>query len=376
MVFFVSFCTPGKAATGANRRSRIHLGGKAILDVVLADFEADQPSGADLEYDAVFTELEIAAQPGEERQTGKDIIPGRDPDYKVVVARASDILSRSHDLRAAVFLAEAELILNGFAGFAPVTTYIATLLTEYWDTCHPRLDDEDDDDPTMRINAVSGLVGDPDGTGTASRVYDAVRRAPLTRSRAFGAMSLRHLAVASGEIAAPADMDSVPDAARIVAAFQDTDADALREIAAAVTTVRRDLEAIDAAFDARTPGRGPKLEPLLRLMRLAEARIVTALGGDAKIEARDDGAASPGPAGDGAAAPSVAGVIGSPADVRTALDRIVAYYERSEPSSPVPVILNRARRLVGADFLSIVRDMAPNGIENVNLIGGIGDDED
>jgi type VI secretion system protein ImpA len=60
--------------------------------------------------------------------------------------------------------------------------------------------------------------------------------------------------------------------------------------------------------------------------------------------------------------------------VINALDRIVDYYARHEPSSPIPILLTRAKRLVNADFLTIVRDMAPSGVENVNLIGGLSDD--
>ena len=35
--------------------------------------------------------------------------------------------------------------------------YIRFCLEEYWETCHPELDADDDDDPTMRVNAVLGL---------------------------------------------------------------------------------------------------------------------------------------------------------------------------------------------------------------------------
>ena len=65
------------------------------------------------------------------------------------------------------------------------------------------------------------------------------------------------------------------------------------------------------------------------------------------------------------------GAINSPNDVLNTLDRIISYYKRNEPSSPVPMLLLRAKKLVSADFLTIVKDMAPHGVENVYLIGGI-----
>ena len=62
--------------------------------------------------------------------------------------------------------------------------------------------------------------------------------------------------------------------------------------------------------------------------------------------------------------------------MKNALDRIIAYYARSEPSSPVPMLLERAKRMVGADFLTIIKEMAPDGVQNVHLIGGIVETED
>ncbi|MEX0301411.1 MAG: type VI secretion system protein TssA, partial [Leisingera sp.] len=42
----------------------------------------------------------------------------------------------------------------------------------------------------------------------------------------------------------------------------------------------------------------------------------------------------------------------------------------------LPILLERCKRLVGADFLTIMNDMAPQGVDNVHLIGGIEDDDD
>lgn len=347
------------------------------VDTLLQSHGEDAPSGEDLEYDPIFMELEIAAQPGEERQVGDEILPAQDPDYKEVAAKAMDVLQRSHDLRAAIFLAEAELRLTGLIGFAKATSYIAGCLEQHWDTCHPQLDADDDDDPTMRVNAVLSLAD-------SSRILRGVRRAPLTKSRTFGAFSLRDIAVAEGEMTPTSDMDSVPDPGQIAAAFQDTDPDVLREIADAAALALANVQAISATFDDKTPGQGPDLDPLVKFLKQADSRLKGALGapeseavgaedssddhGDDNVAAASAGAARSGGGG-------AVGGINSPVDVQNALDRIIAYYQRCEPSSPLPLLLMRAKKLVNADFLTIVRDMAPSGVENVNLIGGIEQDE-
>ena len=53
-----------------------------------------------------------------------------------------------------------------------------------------------------------------------------------------------------------------------------------------------------------------------------------------------------------------------------ALDEIIRYFERAEPSSPVPLLLRRAQRLVDKNFLDILRDLAPDGVQQAELFRG------
>ena len=350
------------------------------LRALLEPRSSEPPSGENLEYDPVFTEMELAAQPGEEHQIGDTVTAAEDPDYREVRRTALDVIERSHDLRAAVFLADAVLHLDGIAAFAEVTGYIRGCLEDYWPTCHPELDEDDDDDPTMRINAVQGLCGQPGGMGGPSPVYRALRRVGLTSSRNFGPFSLRDIEIAEGVSPPPADMEHLPDTGTITAAFRDSDDEALAETMTAVQTARDNVKAINAVFDDRTPGQGPELDELIKLLMNMERRLAAYGVGDAPEASDapgDEASAGAAPAAaPGGAAPAVPGAINSPSDVSAALDRIIAYYRRQEPSSPIPILLERAKRLVSADFLTIIKDMAPSGMDNVQTIGGLEDDDD
>lgn len=339
---------------------------------LLRSFGDAAPSGENLEYDPVFTEMELAAAPGEERQMGDSVLAAEEPDWREVAEKAMAVLEQSHDIRAAVYLATAELALRGLAGFADVTGYIRGCLEQYWDTCHPQLDAEDDNDPTMRVNAVLALAD-------ANTVLRGLRRAPLTDSRAFGRITLRDILIAEGEIVAGPEDVSVPDTALVGAAFQDTDPEKLGALRAAAEAAAANVKAISGRFDDMTPGQGPDLDVLIRLVGQIVSRLKSAGGGGEAAAEDAAGGAEDAPvaaARGGSAAPAAAGggAINSPNDVTNALDRIIAYYKRSEPSSPVPLLLLRAKRLVSADFLTIMKDMAPRGVENVNLIGGLDDD--
>lgn len=331
------------------------------------------PSGENLEYDPDFTAMELAAQPEEERQAGTEIVEGKDPDYRDLAKKARVVLERSHDIRAAVYLADAELRQSGLAGFAEMTKYIRFCLEEHWGTCHPQLDEEDDDDPTMRINAITNLAG----RGTI--IKGLRREAGLTESRAFGVVTLRDIEVSQGD-EAPAQDETPMSSAEVAGAFSDTKVDTLKGYLASARSALEDVQAIDAIFLEKTPGYGPSLDPLLETL----GKIVNILGkevgepapkeGAAVQVAGTEGAGAGAAAAGGSGAAAVGGVpgqIASRADVSAALDRIIDYYNKNEPSSPLPVLLKRARRLVGADFITIINDLAPLGVENVNLVGGI-----
>ena len=255
--------------------------------------------------------------------------------------------------------------------------YIHRLLQDYWDHVHPQLDEDDDNDPTMRVNAIAGLAD-------SDTVLKAVRRAALTDSRGFGKLSLRHIEVANGLISTPDDMDDPPDAAQVSAAFQDTDAETRKEILDAVSRSVELTDSIATTFEDKVgAGYGPDLSPLSDALKKIQAAVAPYAegGGDVAAdgaEGADGGAvamgggaaAGPGPSG------GAIGGINNPNDVKNAIDRICDYYARVEPSSPVPLLLKRARRLVSADFLTIMKDIATDGVGQVNTLGGIVEEEE
>jgi type VI secretion system protein ImpA len=66
-----------------------------------------------------------------------------------------------------------------------------------------------------------------------------------------------------------------------------------------------------------------------------------------------------------------AGAIRNREDIIRVLDSACDYLTRHEPSSPVPLLLQRAKRLMVKDFLQIIQDLAPDAADQVAKIGGI-----
>ena len=53
------------------------------------------------------------------------------------------------------------------------------------------------------------------------------------------------------------------------------------------------------------------------------------------------------------------------------LDRVCDYLDRHEPTNPAPLLIRRAQRLMTMNFLEIVREMAPEGLDSLQKITGV-----
>jgi len=65
------------------------------------------------------------------------------------------------------------------------------------------------------------------------------------------------------------------------------------------------------------------------------------------------------------------GEISSRQDAIRAIVAAVLFFRKYEPSSPVPILLERARRLVSKGFMEVLEDIAPDGLAQARIVGGI-----
>jgi type VI secretion system protein ImpA len=336
------------------------------LGELLAPISADEPSGPNLEYDAEFAKLERTAAGKPEQQVGANIVPAEDPDWKAVGKEAQALFARTKDLRVAVHLAKALLRLGAFAGFSEGLTVLRSLVDGYWDTVHPRLDPEDDNDPTMRMNALAALVDAPTLT--------AVRTAPLVVSRALGKFSVRDIQVATGEVP-PAAGETAPTMATIDGALDSIDAETLAATVAAAKTALDDVAAIETLVTERVgASRAVTLSKLTALLAAAYKHVATAANRRAPLATEPVAGGGDSSAAGGAvptqARSGMPGEVHTREDVVKALEKIIGYYERNEPSSPIPMVLKRAKRLASMSFLEIMKDVAPDAVPQATLLRG------
>ena len=60
-------------------------------------------------------------------------------------------------------------------------------------------------------------------------------------------------------------------------------------------------------------------------------------------------------------------------EVVKCLDLVVAFYDRTEPSSPIPHLARRIRRMVPMDFVELMEDLAPSGLKEFRQLAGMTD---
>jgi type VI secretion system protein ImpA len=345
----------------------------ATTDPLLAAIDGNAPAGPNLEYDAAFTELEQIAMPTPERAMGDSLKAAQEPDWDKVAHAAEALLARSKDLRVAVHLCAARTRKHGLAGWAAGLALVRGLLERYWDDVHPQLDADDDNDSTARANALMPLA-DPQST------LGYLRLTPFVQSPRLGRFSLRDLRVATGAItAAPsADRTPAPTLVDLEACCMDCSDDQLPTASALLGAAQDHAQAIAGLLRERLGTAGPDMSTLRgdidELKKFVDAQVLrrfpagikpAADTGDAAAQS-GDGAAHPG----SASAPAAPGKITSHDDVIRRLDDLCEYYARVEPSSPLPVLLKRARRLVGKSFAEVLRDIAPGGLSELQTLVG------
>jgi len=318
------------------------------------------PCGEDLRYDPRYLAVMKLAEGTPEQEIvkadgTKSVTPPIEPNWNEVKDGCVELLTRTKDLRIAILLCLAGLRLGGFTGVRDGLTFVKGCVDRFWDGVHPKLDPDDGNDPTERLNIIASLAMPPASFGDAMKFQDRVREAPLVQGRA-GKVGLREVMMASGELPPPSDPNAPGvDGNLVDAIFREAETPALEDIAATAEQCAELVAALENTLTEKVGvNRAIDISSFKGIFdhasREVRKRLVERGGGAAPGQ---PGAAAGAGAGGGGA--RLAGEILSGDDVHTAIEKIVRYYESREPSSPVPLFMHCAKRLVGKGFQEIYK---------------------
>lgn len=250
------------------------------------------------------------------------------PDWARHLDRALRLAQDCRDLRAWVWLTRSSLCAEGVHGLAAGLQLIAEGLEHYWDVLPPQHANEND--PAERF---------------------MMRLSTLTQ------LGATHYAC------------SLDDLRRFGRNYTDLQADLADAIARAEPgPVTRDAalaarDASDRICQAFTRGFGPGHDPLVSfdMIRTRLEPLAASMAAEPVAEVVAEPVQVPRPA---------LGPVSSRGDVVRALDLVLAYYEMHEPSSPVPLLIARAKRLVPLSFMDALKELAPGGLKELQVIAG------
>ncbi len=307
------------------------------------------PCGVDLDGSAELAALES------QRVFGHLTAPEPEPDWRNIRTHSLLALSKSKDLRALAYFTAAVTRTGTLLESLHVLALIEPWLTRYWDEVHPRLDD----DSIARRNVLNCFAD-------RVAIVDPLRRQPILTHPQLGDFSLRDIDIATGVQANPDPERLLRTETEVSAALQEADVALLREIHGQTLLVTHSLQSVQQVMlekcgDSAIPTLEPLTKQLLRIQQLVSPRIQGELANGEHAESL---------AGDAGAARFI-GVVKSRQDAVRALEAVMDYFRRNEPSSPVPLVVERAKRMVSMDFLEVLADLVPEALEPARKATGV-----
>ena len=384
-------------------------------DLLMQPLPGASPCGPDLRGEPDFRDIEDA--PG-------DFANQKTPELRQTVAACHAFLERTKDQMPAIVGLQAAVRLGDFALANNALALIKGFTDVYWEDFHPGPASEM---AVGRINELTALArpaamtlplqraslaalpppsmlsftaamvaqacqptpewSSSDETVIKTQVESGQLSAALARSvrpNREGGRSLRMLMRSLSADAQAADTE-----ANVGGDDSGMDAETTRKIAlqlrAQVETSRDALSemsdtiyAINELYETKT-GDSASLGPVLSLIKnivgdstrfLAMFPASESSNAAAVEDAADAGAGGAAAIG-GARVVAQGFTAGTPQsrdDVTAAIDAICKYYADKEPTSPVPLILKRVRGWVKKDFMQLITEIAPQGLDEVTKL--------
>lgn len=319
--------------------------------------DAAAPCGPDLEYDNDFLELTQAVAGKPESQFG----PAEPPEWRKAAEIAESLLERTRDLRVAIEWVRSQLHLNGYGALAVGLELLNGLVDAHWAHLHP-MPDPDDGDLYGRVNAFTllsapaGLLGD-------------LRDAAVVEDRAIGLLLVRDVEAALG--LAPA-MPGRPEFGKgQVSQMLATALERAPELRTQCTGAVEQLRLLMSKVNDKLESNAPDLRPLFGLVKGLAGLLPDESGGAAGgSEDEAGGGTSTGRA----AGPGLSGNVTTRDEAMRAIDLVIDFLERTEPTNPAPLFLRRARQLVSHNFLQLMKALAPEALAEVARVVGVDPD--
>lgn len=331
------------------------------LEKLLAPVSEEDPAGPDLDYDdAERDEIRVAFDSSVSMDSSGTEQAGAEIDWAGVIRKIVAQSARTKDIWLAVYLSRAGARIGDFSAVVAGAEMLAGLLERYWDVVHPTIEE-------------LGYIGRKtpcDSLANRGQFLRFLEQTTLVKHQRLGSYSAadfdrfrRNGEAEEGYGFFRAALEDLGDQSILQALEQ------VRGLGAALR--RADRVFAEKAVGEPSPNFELAYQTLLEIERSLGAFVST------PVEPTTDDGETVGAAE--AAKPSSSarsGPIASRDDVVRAIDAICDFYRKAEPTSPIPLVLQRARAWVHLDFLGLLDDLAPDSLRDVRRVLSLRSDQD
>jgi type VI secretion system protein ImpA len=317
------------------------------IDDLVEPVSGDSPVGEDLSYDPARQEIEQAFE-----AASVSVDAATEVDWRETIRQIEAQSRRTKDLWLAVYLARAGTRTGVLDTVEKGCLALAELLDRYWPDVHPSLEEY----------GLQGRMGACESLTRFAEFLGPLQRVTLVEHPRLGNYSAADFArfERDGDGAEGYGMfraalaDTSPQTVQAVVERLDGIVEALRRVDAVLTLHATEAGMTSTNFSATFDSLADIRRSVEPYANLPEAE--DGIGGETVERNFTNGSRR------------LPERIDSRDDVVRALDAIGDYYQRREPSSPIPLALRRIRAWVSLDFMSILKDIAPNSINDVGTV--------
>lgn len=249
------------------------------------------------------------------------------------------------------------------SALSPGLELIEGLISKFWEHLHP-LRDPDDGDPYARVNALAilpeaeGLLGD-------------LRQCVLFNLRGMGPVRVQSVLIALNQLPAKADETPLPreQLTQMIASAIEQNPEFRDQARNALANIKSLVVVMNDRFGVTS---SPDLSPLIELLKHVQSVMPEPLVA-AHDEIGEEGEAGSEGKRTGHTKAALGGV-SSREDALRAIDMVCEYLDRAEPTNPAQLFLRRASRLINHNFLQLVKELAPEALNEAARIMGVDPD--
>lgn len=336
------------------------------MDYHIADFSFDSleskllldaDCGTEIDYDPEFLELENIVSEKVDQQYGATIIPAAPTDWSKALAKAIELLGKSKDYRLCSIITRGLTHKYGITGALKGIDIIYALTENFWEGSFPCIVYDGEKDLLPRSNAIaelnstSGFLGDLRSTDINLQIIGKLSIARMEK-------------ILSGkEEEERFNRDQLLQILRDETISENGELISLKKLFNSVSTLEKSLILHFGSEHA------PDLSQLKNLLQSINP-IIKIIGDDASEseETNSDLAITNIlPTSNQATLLSIK----NRTDAIRMLDKVCEFLEINDPSNPAPLLIKRARNMIGQDFFTILSQIAPDGIAQAEQITGI-----